>query len=122
MAPDAQVGIAQVEIVQVALADNVQVDLVQVAQVEIVQVALADNVQVDQAEIVQVALVDLVQQEPVVDLPVPAHQVAHQVADQVADQIQLEVVVTQPVHLENLVAGLQRVVSQSAQSVKSSTT
>jgi hypothetical protein len=84
---------------------------------------LADNVQV---EIVPAALVDLVQQVLVVASLVPAHQVALQVEHLAADQVdvrtQLAVVATQPAHLENPEAGLLRVASQSAPSVKSSTT
>jgi hypothetical protein len=91
----------------------------QVVQVEIVPVALADNVQV---EIVLVVLVDLVQQVLVVASLVPALQVEHQAAGQVDDQTQQVVVATQQAHSENLVADLRRVVSQSVQSVKSSTT
>jgi hypothetical protein len=94
----------------------------QVVQVEIVPAALADNVQV---EIVPAASVDLVQQVLVASL-VPAHQVAHQVerqgAGQVDGQTQQVVVATQQAHSENPVAGLLRVASQSAPSVKSSTT
>jgi hypothetical protein len=113
--------VVQPAIVQVALADNVQAD--RVVQPAIVQVALADLVQV---EIVQVALADLVQPVPVVVSQVQEHQVEHQVAHQVADQVVDRI---QPVAAailqelsENLVAVHQRVVNQSAQSVKSSTT
>jgi len=108
-------------IVPVALADNVQAD--QVVQPEIVPVALADLVQV---EIVPVALADLVQPVPVVGSQVQVHQVerqvAHQAADQVVDRIQLVAAAILQELSENLVAVHQRVVSQSAQSVKSSTT
>jgi hypothetical protein len=86
-------------------------------------VVLADLVQ---PEIVQVALADLVQPVPVVVSQVQVHQVEHQVERQVADQVVDRI---QPVAAailqelsENLVAVHQRVVNQSAQSVKSSTT
>jgi hypothetical protein len=114
--------VVQPEIVLAALADNVQVD--QVVQPEIVLAALVDHVQV---EIVPAVLADHVQVEivPVV-LQARVHQVehqaVHQVAGQVADRIQLVVVATPLAHSANQVAGLQRVVSQSGQSVKSSTT
>jgi hypothetical protein len=106
-------------LVQLAL---VQVD--QVVQPEIVPAVLADLVQL---EIVPVVLADLVQPEivPVVlqaRVHQVGHQAVHQVADQVADQIQLVVAATLLAHSANQVAGLQRVVSQSVQSVKSSTT
>jgi hypothetical protein len=113
--------VVQPEIVPVVSADLGQVD--QVVQPEIVPVVSVDNVQ---AEIVLVALVDLVQPVPVVASLVPVHQVAlqveHQAADQVGDQTQQVVAVTQQAHSENLAADLRRVVSQSVQSVKSSTT
>jgi hypothetical protein len=123
------VGIVQVEIVRVALADNDQADLAARA----VQAVLADNVRVGivQAEIVPAVLVDnvqvqIVQPELVADLLVQVHQeqrqVAHQVADQVVARIQRAVAETQPARLVNLVADLRRVVSQSVPSVKSSTT
>ena len=103
------------------LADNVQAD--QVVQPAIVPVVLADLVQV---EIVPVALVDLVQPVPVVGSQVQVHQVerqvAHQVADQVVDRIQPVAAAILQELSENLVVVHQRVVSQSAQSVKSSTT
>jgi hypothetical protein len=114
--------VVQPEIVLAVLADNAQVD--QVVQPEIVPAVLADLVQ---PEIVPVVLADLVQPEivPVV-LQARVHQVehqaVHQVADQVADQIQLVVAATLLARSANQVAGLQRVVSQSGQSVKSSTT
>ena len=105
----------------------VQVD--QVAQVEIVQVDLADHVQVDQVvqvEIVQVDLADHVQQVLAAALREQARLVEHQVEHQVVVQV---VVLTQPVvvaillaHLVNRVAVLQRVASQSGLSVKSLTT
>ena len=102
------------------LADHVQAD--QVVQADLV--AKAD--QVVQAEIVQVDLAVLVRRVPVVDSQVPALQVEHQVEHQAADQVvvltQLVVVVTQLAPLVNQVVGLHRVVSQSAQSVKRSTT
>jgi hypothetical protein len=112
-------------LVQLALA---QVD--QVVQPEIVLAVLADNAQVDQVvqpEIAPAVLADLVQPE-IVPAVLQArvhqveHQAVHQVADQVADQIQLVVAATLLAHSANQVAGLQRVVSQSGQSVKSSTT
>jgi hypothetical protein len=113
--------VVQPEIVPVVSVDLARVD--QVVQVEIVPAALADNVQV---EIVLVVSVDLVQQVLVVASLVPAHQVAlqveHQAAGQVGDQTQQVVAVTQQAHSENLAADLRRVVSQSVQSVKSSTT
>jgi hypothetical protein len=112
-----------VEIAQVVLAVNVQADLA----AQVVQAVLVDKVeQVALAEIVQAVLVDLVQQEPVVVLLVPVHQVElqaeHLAADQVDVRTQLAVVATQQAHLENPEAGLLRVASQSAPSVKSSTT
>lgn len=107
--------------VQVDLVANVQAD--QVAQAEIVQVDLVDHVQV---EIGQAALVDLVQRALVVDSLVRVrqgqHQVVRRVADQVVAQIQQVAVATQQAHLENQAADHQRVASQSAPSVKSSTT
>jgi hypothetical protein len=110
--------VVQPEIVLAVLADNAQVD--QVVQPEIVPAVLADLVQ---PEIVPAVLADLVQPEivPAV-LQARVHQAVHQVADQVADQIQLVVAATLLAHSANQVAGLQRVVSQSGQSVKSSTT
>jgi len=116
--------VVQVEIDQVALAANVQVDLVaRVVPAEIAQADLADLVQV---EIDQVALADLVQPVPVVASQVRVHQVelqvVHQVEDQVDVRIQRVVAETQLVRLVNLAAAHQRVVSQSAQSVKSLTT
>ena len=107
------------------LADHVQAD--QVVQADLV--AKADQVvqaEIVQAEIVQADLAVLVRRVPVVDSQVPALQVEHQAGHQAADQVvvltQLVVVVTQLAPLVNQVVGLQRVVSQSAQSVKSSTT
>jgi hypothetical protein len=50
------------------------------------------------------------------------HQVAHQAADQVVDRIRLVAAAILQELSENLVAVHQRVVNQSAQSVKSSTT
>jgi hypothetical protein len=101
--------------------DNDQVD--QVVQPEIVQAALVDN---DQVAIVQAALVDLVQQVLAAALPVLVHQaelrVEHQVADQEDVQTQRAVGATRLVRSENLAVDLRRVVSQSVQSVKSSTT
>jgi hypothetical protein len=112
--------VVRAEIDQADLVDRVQVD--QVVQADLV--AKVD--QVVQAEIVQADLVDLVRQAQVAVLLVPAHQVELQVAHRAEDQAvvltQLVVVETQPVHLVNQVAVLQRVESQSAQSVKSSTT
>jgi hypothetical protein len=113
--------VVQPEIVQADLADSVQVD--QVVQPEIVQADLVVN---DQVEIAQADLVDLVQQVLAAALPVLVHQaelrVEHQVADQVDVQTQQAVVATQLVRSENLAVDLRRVVSQSVQSVKSSTT
>jgi hypothetical protein len=106
--------VVQPEIVPAVLADNAQVD--QVVQPEIVLAVLADLVQ---PEIVPAVLADLVQPEIV---PAVLQARVHQVADQVADQIQLVVAATLLAHSANQVAGLQRVVSQSGQSVKSSTT
>jgi hypothetical protein len=100
-----------VEIAQVVLAVNVQADLA----AQVVQAVLVDKVeQVALVAIVQVALVEPVHQ---VEL-----QVEHLAADQVDVRTQLAVVATQPAHLENPEAGLLRVASQSAPSVKSSTT
>jgi len=86
-------------------------------------VVLVDLVQ---PEIVRVVLVDLVQAVPVVVSQVQVHQVELQVERQVEDQVVGRI---QPVAgailqelSENLVVARQRVVSQSAQSVKSSTT
>ena len=114
----------QVEIVQAALADLVQADLVeQVVQVEIVQADLAD---LDLVEIVQADLADLGQAVQVVASQARVHQVElrveRQAADHVVVRIQQVVVETPQVHLVNLAADLQRVASLSAQSVKSSTT
>ena len=113
--------VAQVD--QAVQVELVQVDLADLVQVAIVQVDLADLVQV---AIVQVDLADLVQQVLVVGLLVLAHQAVLQVERQVVDQvdvrIQQVVAVTQRARLVNLAADHQRVVSQSVQSVKSSTT
>jgi hypothetical protein len=112
-------------IVPVDLADLVQVDpAALVVPAAIVPVDLADLVQV---EIAQVALVDLVQPVPVVGSQVLVHQVelqvlVHQAVDQEVARIQLVVVETQREHLVNQAVDLQRVASQSVQSVKSSTT
>jgi hypothetical protein len=78
-----------------------------------------------QPEIVPV--VSVVRVQPViVQVVLPEHQVGHQVAHrevgQVGDLIQLVVVAILLAHLVNQVAGHQRVVSQSVQSVKSLTT
>ena len=115
-------------VIAVVLAERVQAD-------QVVPVALAAKAaQVVQLEIVQVAivvdLVDLVQQAPVaVSLVRARHperqvalRVALRVAGQVVGRIQLAVVETRRVHLVNLAVDLQRVESQSEQSVKSSTT
>ena len=110
--------------IAVVLADRVQADQV----VPVVLVVKVD--QVVQAQIVQVAiaavLVDLVPQVLAAVSLVLAHQAqlraGLQVADQAVDRIQLADVVTQLVRLVNLAVGLQRVASQSEQSVKSSTT
>jgi len=113
--------VVQPVIVPVALADNVQAD--QVVQPAIVPVALAALVQ---PEIVPVVLAVLVQPEQVVVSQVQVHQVerqvAHQAADQVVDRIQPVAAAILQELSENLVAVHQRVASQSAQSVKSSTT
>jgi hypothetical protein len=109
--------VVQPVIVPVALADNVQAD--QVVQPAIVPVVLVDLVQV---EIVPVALADLVQPVPVVGSQVQVHQVERQVAHQVVDRIQPVAAAILQALSENLVVVHQRVVSQSAQSVKSSTT
>jgi hypothetical protein len=73
-----------------------------------------------------VVLAHLVQREPVVVLLVLAHQVAYQVAPQevvrVGVRIQLVAGATPQAHLESQVADHLRVASQSAPSVKSSTT
>jgi hypothetical protein len=118
----AQVEIVQVAIVQVVLVVNVQVD--QVVQVAIVQADLVD--QVVQVAIVQADLVDHVRQVLVADSLVRVRQAqlqaARQVADQVVVRIQQADVATQRAHLENQAADLPRVASQSAPSVKSSTT
>jgi hypothetical protein len=119
------VEIVPAAIVPVDLADLVQVDLAAlVVQAEIAQVALADLVQ---AEIAQVALADLVQPVQVVASQVLVHQVelqgpALQAVDQEVVRIQLVVVETRREHLVNQAVDLQRVASQSVQSVKSSTT
>jgi hypothetical protein len=112
-----------VEIAQAVLAVNVLADLA----AQVVQAVLVDKVeQVVPVAIVPVALVDLVQQEPVVVSLVPVHQVELQVEHLAADQVdvrtQLVVVATRQAHSENPEAGLPRVASQSALSVKSSTT
>ena len=117
--------IVPVEIVQVDLVDLVQVDLAaRVVRAEIVQVDLADLVQV---EIVPVELADLVQPVPVVASQVPELQVELQeqelqVVDREAVRIQLVVVETRRERSVNQAVALQRVASQSVQSVKSSTT
>jgi hypothetical protein len=114
--------VVQAAIVPVALADRVPAD--QVVQAQIVPVALVGKVV--QAEIVPVALVDRVQLVPVAVLLVPEHQVEHQVehlaAGRAGVQIQPAAAATQQAHLENQVADLLRVASQSGPSVKSLTT
>jgi hypothetical protein len=112
-------------IVPVDLAELVQVDpAALVAPAAIVPVDLAELVQV---EIALVALVDLVQPVLVVGSQVLVHQVelqgpAHQAVDQEVARIQLVVVETRRERLVNQAVDLQRVASQSVQSVKSSTT
>jgi hypothetical protein len=122
-----QAEIDQAEIVQVVLADLAQVDRgvpAALLQVELADQVEIDQVEIDQVEIDQVALVDLVRLVPAVDLR--AHQEELQaelrVADQAVVQIQPVVVVTRQVLLVNLAVVLQRVESLSVQSVKSSTT
>jgi hypothetical protein len=121
----------QVDLVdQPEIAANVQadlVDLVQVAQVaqELGQVDLVD---LAQREIVQVDLVDLAQVAQVAQADLLAReqelqvQPAHQVVVQADVQMHQVVAAMQPELLVSLVADHQRVVSQSAQSVKSTTT
>jgi hypothetical protein len=117
----AQVVIVLVAIAQVVSVVNVQVD--QVVQVAIVQVVSVAHVQV---EIAQVDLVDHVRQVLVADSLVRVRQAQLQVAlrveGQVVVRIQQAAVATQQAHLENQVADLPRVASQSVPSVKSSTT
>jgi hypothetical protein len=115
--------VVQVGIAQAVLAANVRGDLAeQGVQAEIVPVVSVDLVQQEPV----VVSVDLVQQEPVGVLLVPALQVEllveHLAADQVDVRTQLAVVATQLAHSENQAADLLRVASQSALSVKSSTT
>jgi hypothetical protein len=110
--------VVQAAIVPVALADRVPAD--QVVQAQIVPVALVGKVV--QAQIVPVALVDRVQLVPVAVLLVPEHQVEHLAAGRAGVQIQPAAAATQQAHLENQVADLLRVASQSGPSVKSLTT
>ena len=111
------------------IAANVQLDLVDLAQVD--QAAQArgqvDLVDLVRPEIVQADLVDLVPPEIVqADLLVRDQALqehpAPQVDVQVVVQIHQVVAALQQELLVSLVAGHQRVVSQSAQSVKSTTT
>jgi hypothetical protein len=109
------------EIVQADLADLVQV--VQVAQAQ----EQADLVDLVQPEIVQADLADLVQvAQGLADLPALAQghreQLARQVVVQVVVRIHQVVAAMQLALLVNPVADLQRVASQSVQSVKSTTT
>jgi hypothetical protein len=119
-----QVDHAQVAIAQAVLADHAQADQadqVDHALVAIVQAVSADLVRVDlaaSADLVQVAIVQADSQEQAL---VQAHQPELQVADQVAGLIQLVAVEIPLAHLVNQAVGHRRVVSQSAQSVKSST-
>jgi hypothetical protein len=86
---------------------------------------LADLVDLVQLAIVQADLVDLVQvAQGLADLPAQAHQepLARQVVVQVVVRIHRVVAATQRALLVNPVADLQRVASQSVQSVKSTTT
>jgi hypothetical protein len=124
---DQQVLVQVVQVDQREIAANVQVDLAdqdQVAQVERAQdqVALADLAQreivpVDLVVRVQVAqvLADLLAQER-------REQRAHQVLVQVVVRMHQVVAEMRQELLVNQVAGHQRVASQSAQSVKSTTT
>ena len=106
-----------VDLVQVAqVAQELgQVDLVDLAQREIVQVDLVDLAQV--AQVAQVAQADLLAREQELQV-----QPAHQVVVQADVQMHQVVAAMQPELLVSLVADHQRVVSQSAQSVKSTTT
>jgi hypothetical protein len=114
-----------VAIVQAVSADHAQADQadqVDHALVAIVQAVSADLVRVDlaaSADLVQVAIVQADSQELAL---VQAHQPELQVADQVAGLIQLVAVEILLAHLVSQAADHRRVVSQSAQSVKSSTT
>ena len=119
--------VIQVDLLEIAA--NVQadlVDLVQVVQVAQVQ-EQADSVDLVQPEIGQADLVDLVQvAQALADLPALAlghqEQLARQVVVQVVARIHQVVAAMLLALLVNPVAGLQRVVSQSVQSVKSTTT
>lgn len=117
---------------QLEIAANDQVDLVDLVQVDQVdQVAQArgqvDLVDLVQPEIVQADLVDLVRPE-IAQADLLAREQAlqehpaPQVDVQVVVQIHQVVAALQQELLVSLVAGHQRVVSQSAQSVKSTTT
>ena len=111
--------VVQAVIVQVVSADLVQAD-------QVAQVLLHQGVLAVQVEIAQVVLVDLVQQVPGVGSLVRELQVAlqveHQAADQAVVQIQPVVVAIPRELLVSQAVVLQRAESQSAQSVKSSTT
>ena len=113
----------QVAIDRVDSADHAQADQADHhVQVAIAQAVSADLVRVDlavSADLVQVEIVQAVLQELAL---VQAHQLERQVADQVAGLIQLVAVEILLAHLVNQAAGHRRVVSQSALSVKSSTT
>lgn len=124
-----QVLVQVVQVDQPEIAANVQADLVDLVQV--VQVALAqeqaDLADLVQPEIVQADLADLVQvAQGLADLLALAQghqeQLARQVVVQVVVRIHQVVAAMQRALLVNPAAGLQRVASQSAQSVKSTTT
>ena len=95
---------------------HVQVAIVQAVSADLARVDLAVSADLVQAAIDRAVLLALVQAHQV------AHQVERQVADQVAGLIQLVAVEILLAHLVNQAAGHRRVVSQSALSVKSSTT
>ena len=115
---------------QPEIAANVQVDLVDLAQVAQVaqELGQVDLVDLAQLAIVQVDLVDLAQVAQVAQADLLAReqelqvQPAHQVVVQADVQMHQVVAAMQPELLVSLVADHQRVVSQSAQSVKSTTT
>ena len=123
-----QVLVQVVQVDQLEIAANVQADLADLVQV--VQVAQAqeqaDLVDLVQPEIVQADLVDLVQEQGLADLPALAQghreQLARQVVVQVVARIHQVVAAMQRALSVNPVADLQRVASQSVQSVKSTTT
>ena len=124
-----QVLVQVVQVDQLEIAANVQADLADLVQ--LVRVAQAqeqaDLVDHVQPEIVQADLVDLVQvAQGLADLPALAQghreQLARQVVVQEVVRIHQVVAATQQELLVSLAVARQRVVSQSAQSVKSTTT